>query len=200
MFDSLKDKVIGPTLIIALFYSIAFSMLLYAFQPFAIKGLDMSTKQISLMFSMFGILGIISQLFILPRVMKHFSARKVFSYAIFTVAVIFGSLFFANSVRSFWIINIMLGLSNSVINPLVQTILSHSTEQKSQGTILGINSAYMSIGQIIGPILGGAIATLDLAYPFLVGSFFAFLCYFLSFKLIPKTVDKRDKLTLKMRA
>jgi len=83
-------------------------------------------------------------------------------------------------------------LVNSLINPLIQTILSQETDARSQGAMQGLNASYMSIGQIVGPILGGAVASIGISYPFLLGGAFALACYFLSFRVLRKGVAKED--------
>jgi DHA1 family multidrug resistance protein-like MFS transporter len=55
---------------------------------------------------------------------------------------------------------------------------------------MGINASYMSIGQILGPIVGGAVAMIAIPYPFLAGSFALLLCFALSFHVLKAGVRK----------
>ncbi len=92
----------------------------------------------------------------------------------------------------FIVASILLGLSNSIAQPLTHTILSLETDQISQGTILGLNASYMSIGQIIGPILGGVVATIAIPYPFVAASLFALMCFGLSFTVMRPGLKKES--------
>ena len=94
--------------------------------------------------------------------------------------VFFAGLFFASWLPVFVGLCILLSVGNGVVNPLTQTILSRETDAKSQGTILGLQASYMSIGQIVGPLLGGAIALYSIPAPFLVAAAFCIASYFLS--------------------
>jgi DHA1 family multidrug resistance protein-like MFS transporter len=123
-------------------------------------------------------------------VMKRVAAKHAFSNAILAVSIVFFAMFFVTTIPVYAILSGLLGIANSVVNPLIQTILSEETDAKSQGTMQGINASYMSIGQIAGPILGGAVATVGLSYPFILASIFALSCYFLSFKVLQKGVKK----------
>jgi MFS family permease len=53
------DKNVGPTLLITLLYSTAFSLMIYVYQPFSVKILHMNPSQISLLFTLFGIVGLV---------------------------------------------------------------------------------------------------------------------------------------------
>lgn len=185
LYHALFDPSVGMTLLISLFYFFAFSCaIFYGFQPFTKKILHMTETEISMLFTLFGIIGLVTQLFIVPRVTKKFGLKHSFSFSLIAVAVIFCAIFFTKSLAIFVFLSILLGLSNSLIQPLTQTILSNETDAKSQGTIMGINASYMSIGQIFGPIAGGAIATIAVPYPFLAGSIFMLICFFLSFRVL----------------
>ncbi len=192
MAGALTQKNVGPTLLITLLYFTAFSLMIYAFQPYASKGLHMSANGISLLFTLFGIIGLISQVLILPRITKAFPVKKLFQNALLFVAIVFALYFGARTVFLYAIVSGLLALGNSFVQPLTQTILSEETDAKSQGTMQGLNASYMSVGQIIGPIIGGAIATIGILYPFLAASVFVFVCFALSFKVLQKSVKKED--------
>lgn len=57
-------------------------------------------------------------------------------------------------------------------------------EAYSQGSIQGINASYMSVGMILGPILGGVLATWYLPLPFLGASVLTFGCFILSLQIL----------------
>ncbi|KKP81305.1 MAG: Metal-tetracycline/H(+) antiporter [Candidatus Levybacteria bacterium GW2011_GWB1_35_5] len=57
---------------------------------------------------------------------------------------------------------------------------------------MGISAAYMSIGTIIGPIAGGAIATIGIAYPYFAGAIASLVCLFLTTKILKKGVKKES--------
>ncbi len=191
LYHALFDKSIGVTLLISFFYFLAFSCaILYGYQPFSVKVLHLSEMEVSLLFTMFGVIGLITQLFLIPKVTKRFGLKKPFSFAFLAVALIFFGIFFSRSLLSFAILSVLLGLANSLIQPLTQTILSNETDAKSQGSIQGINASYMSLGQIFGPIAGGAIATIAVPYPFLAGAAIMLICLYLSFKVLKPGVAK----------
>ncbi len=184
LFGALFDKMVGLTLLISLIYSTAFSMFIYAFQPFSVKILHLNPTQISLIFSSLGVVGLISQVFLLHRVTKKFGAKRTFSVASLVVGSVFVAIFFVNSFIPFVVAMMIMGLANSALGPLIQTILSQETDAKSQGTMQGINTSYISMGQIVGPIFGGILATHGIPFPFLAAAILMVAVFAASFKIL----------------
>lgn len=189
---ALTDQNVGPTLLITLLTSFAFGMLIYAFQPYSIKALHLGPTGISALFTLFGIVGLISQIFILPKATRILGDKKTLQIAIVGLALSFFGIYLVKDLFAFIIFAVIMGTSNSFINPLLQTILSKETDDKSQGSMMGINASYMSIGTIFGPIVGGVIATYAIAYPFLLGSIFVFGSLFLTFEVLKRGVKKES--------
>ncbi|OGK24074.1 hypothetical protein A3C25_05170 [Candidatus Roizmanbacteria bacterium RIFCSPHIGHO2_02_FULL_38_11] len=192
LFQAMFDENVGVTLLITLFNAISFSLMIFAYQPFSLKILHLSANQISLLFTMFGVIGLFAQLLLVHKLVSLLGLKRLFSLALFTISVVFLSIFFIRSLLLFVLSSIFLGLSNSSIQTLIPTILSRETDAKSQGSILGLSTSYMSIGQILGPIVGGLIATFAIPYPFLAASFFSVICFFLSFHVLKRGVKKES--------
>lgn len=183
LFHALMKETIGATLLLTLVYFTAFSMFIYGFQSASVKSFHMSANQISIVFTVFGVLGLISQLFTISRVTKLFGVKRTFMGSLIWIAIVFVLMFFTRNITEFIIANIALGLVNSFIQPLAQTILSEETDAKEQGEMQGLNASYMSIGQIAGPILAGIAATYSVRAPFIGASILIVICYFLSFEI-----------------
>lgn len=76
--------------------------------------------------------------------------------------------------------------------PMIQTILSKETDAKSQGSILGLNSSYMSLGNTIGPLLAGGLATFYLPLPFLLQALLIFICFIIASIALKKLPPKKE--------
>ncbi len=182
----LFSEKIGSILLITLIYSTAFGMFIYAFQPFSIEVLKLSTTEISAIFVVFGIIGLIMQFFGISFVTKKFGERKVYMYSFLFVSISFALIFGVTTIIPFILVSALLSMANAAIFPLSQTILSKSADETEQGSVQGINASYMSIGQILGPLLAGAVATISISYPFLAGALLVFISYVISRKVISK--------------
>src|SRR5579859_1689074 len=192
MFDfpklarAIKDENVGNTLLVSLIYSLAFGLLIFAYQPFSKEVLLLSDRQGALSFTAFGVVGFIASAFLIPKVSKRIKDKKLLLNALIMTAITFFAIFIARRFAFFIIASIFLSLSNSFVNPLIQSLLSKETDEKSQGEIMGINTSYMSIGLIFGPIIGGALATLSVPTPFLGGSIFSLICVIIAWQIFKK--------------
>ena len=187
LYEALFDKNIGAMLVITLIYFLAFFSFVYAFQPYSVKTLHLSANIISAIFTMVGVIGLGGQLFMVPRLTKRFGVRAHFTWSLLGLAIAFFMMFLFNSFWMFIFSLMFMSISNSVVQPLTGAIISLETDAASQGSILGLSSSYMSIGQILGPIVGGALATYSITFPFLAASVFVVLCFVISQKAINLT-------------
>lgn len=193
LWHTLFDPNVGATFLISLFFFMAFSCaIIYGFQPFTLKVLNVSTQLTAILFTVFGATGLIAQMFIVQRVAKLFGLKKAFSVALLITGVAFVIMFFSRNLTLFISAMMLLSLFNSIVQTLIPTILSQEADSKSQGSIMGLNASYQSIGMIVGPILGGVIATISIPLPFLVGSILILLCFFLSFYVLRPGVRKES--------
>lgn len=185
LWHTLFDPNVGVTFIITLIFFLAFACaILYGFQPFTMEILKISPAQNAMLFTLFGIVGLISQTFLVQFFTKRLGAKKAFSISILLTAISFLIMFFSRTLGIFIAGSLILGLFNSIVQTLIPTILSQETDAKSQGSIMGLNASYQSIGMIFGPILGGVVATISIPFPFLVGSLLILVCFFLSFRVL----------------
>jgi len=193
MWHTLFDPNVGVTFTISLVFYLAFSCaIIYGFQPFTMNILKITSSQNAILFTLFGLIGLISQALLVQRSTKIFGMKKAFSYSILFTAVSFVIMFFSHSLVVFVIGAVVLALFNSITQTLLPTILSQEADEKSQGSIMGLNASYQSIGMIIGPILGGVVATIAIPWTFLVGSALVVVCFFLSFRVMRPGIKKES--------
>lgn len=180
----ISDKNILDLLAILLIYTTAFTMFTYAFQPYAVKILGLDVSHISWIFTGIGVVGMITQALIFPKVSKNFSLKKIYIFSLLSVSIIFLVLSFANNYLYFTAVLMVMALFNSFVNPISQTFLSKSADSKSQGSIQGFGSTFTSLGQILGPILGGIISSYAINLSFVASSALVLLCVYFAFKLL----------------
>jgi len=193
LWHTLFDPNVGVTFIITLIFYLAFACaILYGFQPFTMNILKITEAQNALLFTLFGVVGLITQTFIVQFVSKRFGMKKAFTWSILFTALSFIIMYFSRSLNIFIVASIILGLFNSIVQTLIPTILSQEADAKSQGTIMGLNASYQSLGMIFGPILGGVVATVAVPLPFLIGGLLIFVCFLLSFRVLRPGVRKES--------
>lgn len=175
------DKNVGMTLLISLIYNLAWGMFIVTYQPFSIEVMHFTANQIAIMFTIFGVVGLLMQAFVIHRIVKKFGEKKAFIGSLLVAAGSYFCLFFVRSIEFYILVALFSSAANSFFLPLIQTILSKEADEKSQGSILGLNASYVSIGNILGPIIAGVLSTAFLPLPFLIGSFVILGCFVLAF-------------------
>lgn len=193
LWRTLFDPNVGATFLISLVFFMAFACaILYGFQPFTLHILKISQFGNALLFTVFGAVGLISQNLLVARVSKVLGMKKAFSTSMVFTALSFVFMFFSHSLPLFVLASIILAIANSVVQTLIPTILSQEADAKSQGSVMGLNSSYQSIGMIIGPFLGGLVATVAIPWTFITGAALVMVCYGLSFRVLRPGIKKES--------
>lgn len=125
-------------------------------------------QQIAVMITGTGIVSVIVQLFAVDRLVSLFGEIKVVLIFIMLAALGFLFSLFAGSYAIFFAVTLIIFLSTSILRPVLNTLVSKMAD-KEQGFAMGMNNAYMSIGNIIGPTLAGIAFDIDMRYPFVMG-------------------------------
>lgn len=130
------------------------------FSQFTIDMFHWAPALIGLMFSIMGIQDIISQGFIMPRLLRKFSDAQIAILGMFS-EVIGYSLIATSALFSFYpflIIGMFIfGFGDSIFGPSYNGMLSKSVNSSEQGRIQGGSQSIQALARIIGPIVGGQI-------------------------------------------
>lgn len=193
LWKTLFDPNVGITFILSLIYFLAFSCaIIYGFQPFTLRVLHLNQSENAYLFTMFGIVGLLTQTFFIDKITRTLGIKKAFRTSMLLTSLSFIIMFFSHTVILFVIASILLGVFNNIVQTLIPTILSRAADEKSQGSIMGLNTSYQSIGMIVGPIIGGGIASIYIPLPFIFGSVLVFYCYLISSNVLRRGGKKES--------
>lgn len=127
---------------------------------FSIDTFQLAPNQIGLVFSIIGIQDILSQVFIMPLLLRKLSDQRIVSAGIFFqfVAYIFIVLSQIFIQFSLFISGMLIfGFGESIFSPAFNGMLSKSGHKEDQGKIQGGSQSIQSLARVIGPILGGQL-------------------------------------------
>ncbi|MEH7235064.1 MFS transporter [Bacillus sp. JJ1562] len=125
-------------------------------------------QQIAMMITSTGLVSVIVQLFVVDRMVTRFGEGKILNIFISVAALGFLLSLFANSFELFFGISLLIFLATSILRPVLNTLISKLAGNE-QGFAMGMNNAYMSIGNILGPTLAGLLYDVQIVYPFVLG-------------------------------
>ncbi|KGM46369.1 tetracycline resistance MFS efflux pump [Neobacillus niacini] len=139
-----------------------------------------SAKDIAVMVTATGVVSVIVQLFVVDRIVNRYGERSVLNAFITVAAAGFLFSLFASSYSLFFIISLFIFLSTSILRPVLNTLISKLAGNE-QGFAMGMNNAYMSIGNVLGPTLAGLLYDVKITYPFILGFVLLIITLFITF-------------------
>ncbi|MBC2374814.1 MFS transporter [Listeria welshimeri] len=173
LLNILTIKNLGRLLISGFFIWVPNGSLQAVMSQFAIDSFSWKPVLIGMMFSIMGILDILSQAFIMPKLLLKLTDKQIAIFGM--IAEIIGyTLIAASSIFAFaplLIIGMFIfGFGDSIFGPSFNGMVSKSASASEQGRIQGGSQAIQSLARIIGPIIGGQIyITLGHAAPAVMG-------------------------------
>ncbi|KPV60578.1 multidrug transporter [Paenibacillus sp. A3] len=138
-------------------------------------------KDIAFIITFGSIAGAVVQATAFSWIMKRFGEQRVIS-----LCLIFASLFILLTlfVHTFWLIfavTFIVFLAIDILRPAISTQMSMVAKDQ-QGYVAGLNSAFTSLGNVVGPIVAGFLFDLDVNYPYTLACLILFICFVLSVK------------------
>ncbi|MBD7908143.1 MFS transporter [Sporosarcina gallistercoris] len=112
-----------------------------------------------------GIVGAIAQVVLFDRLAKRMGEKKLIYLCLVLSAVLVGMMTIVSSYFAVLAVTIVVFVGFDLIRPAATSYLSKIAGNE-QGFVGGMNSMFTSIGNMIGPIVGGILFDIDLDYPF----------------------------------
>lgn len=186
LLNILTIKHLGRLLIAAFLIWIPNGSLQAVMSQFAIDNFSWKPALIGLMFSIMGVQDILSQAFVMPKLLLRLSDKQIAILGM--IAEIIGYALIAAS--SIFILPQLLvigmfvfGFGDSIFGPAFNGMVSKSASASEQGRIQGGSQAIQSLARIIGPIIGGQIyITLGHAAPAVMGVILIIVAIFILYK------------------
>ena len=152
--------------LVAFFTAFSIAGLEATFPLFIEAGWDYRQKEMGWMFMVMGAVVVPMQGALLGKLINRFGERRIILVGLF-----FNALGLALLPNAFSFVTItgcltITGIGNQLIRPTNSSWISKET-QMGQGTAIGIMDAFLSLGRILGPILGGWLYEKG-AYPYVV--------------------------------
>lgn len=173
--SEVKGQKPGFKQIFAPMYFISFMVLLISqfglsafeslFSLFTNHKFGFTPKDIAIMITGGGIIGAIAQIALFDRLTKWMGEIRLIRYSLILSTILVFLMTVVNSYFSILLVTITVFLGFDLMRPAITTYLSKIAGNE-QGFVGGMNSMFTSIGNVIGPIIGGILFDIDLNYPF----------------------------------
>jgi DHA1 family multidrug resistance protein-like MFS transporter len=169
------------SLLIVLIASFGLSNYETVFGLFVDHKFGFTAKDIAFIITFGSIAGAVVQVTIFGWLLNRFGERNVISCSLFVAGLFILLTIF---VHSYWLIvtvTFILFLSMDILRPAISTQISKMANEQ-QGYVAGLNSAFTSLGNIIGPIVAGFLFDVNINFPYGAAAVVLVLTFLLSVK------------------
>lgn len=139
-----------------------------------------TAREISILITVGALMGAIIQAVLIDKLIRRFGEKTLINatFLLSSVALILMLLS-----GNFWyvlIVTLLFFTFTSIMRPAINTLLSKMAGEE-QGFVAGMNNAYMSLGNILGPALAGILFDVYVDIPYIFGAVILLGSFMLSF-------------------
>lgn len=169
---------VGILLVINFFIGTTFTIFTFAFQPYFLHVLGQNNKSLTLLFATFGLVSVVVQSKGISLLTQRLSLVKILFLGLLMRSLTFLLMpDFANIVY-FVAVTLVFSLFNSLVQPMITTLISLNAKPEVQGTAMGLNASYLNVSNAFGPVIAGTIVNQDrpitYSYPFFLAGILTF--------------------------
>lgn len=193
LWRAMSKPAVGTVFLVSLIFTIALNSWIIGFQTFSNDVLRLSTRNIGLLFATFGLISVVMQAFGIRIILNKFKNKsRILLISLVAASLSILPLYFVHSFAPFFMVVLIYGIASSPIGTILSGLVSERSEAEDQGGILGINQSITSFGQIVGPLVGGAIAVYSPNLVFMVAGIIMGTTLLFSKKLLAPVRTKID--------
>lgn len=151
-----RRPAIAPFLWQFLIAQLAFSVFMGGYALYAKQRFGMDTAGVSLTLTYAGLLGIMVQGVLLPRLLRTAGELKLLITGFVATVLSTSTLAFASTTTGIYVSITALALTG-FLRPVLSSLISRRSSPQEQGAVLGLTQSLSAITQILGPLLAGEL-------------------------------------------
>lgn len=150
-------------------------------------------KDIAIIITGGGLLGAVAQVMLFDKLARTIGEKRLIFFCLVFSSILVFLTTFVQSYFSVLAVTMIIFVGFDLIRPAATSYLSKIAGNE-QGFVGGMNSMFTSIGNVFGPIIGGALFDVDVDYPFYFGAFVLLLGVVLNYLWIKRTPSFRPNI------
>ncbi|MBO0993756.1 multidrug efflux MFS transporter NorA [Bacillus sp. SD088] len=187
-------RVFAPIYFIPFMIIMIFSFGLASFESifslFVDHKFSFTPKDIAIVITGGALLGAVAQVILFDRLTKYIGEIRLILFSLIFSALLVFLITIVKTYMSILFVTIILFVGFDLMRPAVTSYLSKVAGDE-QGFAGGMNSMFTSIGNILGPIIGGMLFDVNLDYPFYFSTIILVIGVVLSLKWKkPESIDE----------
>lgn len=169
-FISDLKRSLNPLYFIAfiIVFVLAFGLSAYetVFSLFSDHKFGFTPKDIAAIITISSIFGVVVQVFMFGKMVDILGEKKLIQLCLIIGAILAVASTVISSYLAVLVVTCFIFLAFDLLRPALTTFLSKAAG-KEQGFVAGMNSTYTSLGNIVGPAMGGMLFDVNIHYPYL---------------------------------
>ncbi len=167
-------------LIIIFIFSFGIANFQATFSIYLDEKFNYTPTDIAIILTIGGFIGVILQMFVIEKLFKRFGEMKVILVNLLLAAIMMLLMIYISGFFIILLVATLFSVATTFIRPAVNTLVSKLAGAE-QGFAAGMNNAYMSLGNMIGPALAGTLFDYNMDAPYILGAMILVGCFILSF-------------------
>nr|SFZ89128.1 permease of the major facilitator superfamily [Loigolactobacillus rennini] len=137
---------------------------------------------IALVLTLNGLISLFMQVALFDRLVNRFNETRLIRYCFFFSFVGTVWIILAHAKWAVVVATLLVFTAFDLLRPAITTLLTKASSA-NQGLINGLNMSLTSVGNVIGPIMSGALLDMNYHYPYLVVTAFLVASFLLTYEI-----------------
>ncbi|MED4695793.1 MFS transporter [Peribacillus frigoritolerans] len=175
---SFQPKYFTPLLIV---FILAFGLAVYEmmFSLFVDEKFGFTIRDISIVITVGSIAGVVAQIIFFDKLVNVIGERMLINLTLLSAAIFIFLTILIDGYLTMIVVTSIVFFSCDILRPAVTSFLSKIAGE-NQGYIAGMNSAYTSLGIILGPIIGGILFDINIDMPYIFATIVLVIAFVIS--------------------
>lgn len=126
-------------------------------------------QDISILITVGALIGVIIQALFIDKLLRRFGEKMLIKIAFLASAITLVLMLLSGNFWYVLLVSLLFFTFTSILRPAINTLLSKMAGEQ-QGFVMGMNNAYMSLGNIFGPALAGILFDVHMDLPYTFGA------------------------------
>lgn len=170
---------IGSLLTLTLISTCGLMIFANVFGLYALQKFDFGPDDVGVMMMVLGLVSAVAQGVLAGPATKKWGDGTVIKGGLLATALGFGLMLLANTYVTILLATAFFALTVALQVPALTSLTSRRATVP-QGIAMGLSNSFVSLGRIVGPILGGLVLDINLNLPYLSGAGFMLLGFLVS--------------------
>ena len=171
---------VGTLFILTFFSTCGLMIFASVFGLYGLERFGYGPEEVGLIMMILGIVTALTQGLVVGPATKYWGDEVVIRSGLLGAVFGFGLLLLANSFVTVILAIVFFAFVVAIQTPALLSLTSRRATMP-QGIAMGLSNSFVSLGRIVGPILGGIALDIRLGLPYIIGAAIMLIAFFVSF-------------------